>query len=196
MHCLLPYLRYVFFLILFQPAMLVLGQNTFLKGGVNVSSVAGLREHSSLIAYHIGIGGLKDLSNKLSLKHEVNFSLQGAKMSPSGDKLHYYYLNMPVLLNTHLGKNLSFDAGPQFGIALNAIEKAKTDVDITANLNTLDISFCVGFNYLITKSFFVEGRFNLGLNDISRNPDSGTHRNAVFQGSLGYYFKRKNQEPK
>lgn len=169
------------------------GQNTFVKGGINVSSVAGLRENGSLIGYHVGIGGIKEFSSNLSLKHELIFSQQGTKVT-ADYKLVYYYLNMPILLNAHFGKNFSFDVGPQLGLALKALEKEEPNRDITANLNTLDISLCMGVNYLLSERFFAEGRFNLGITDLSRISETNTYRNAVFQASVGYYFNRKNQQ--
>src|SRR5687768_5374478 len=98
--------RLFLLLILFQPTANVHGQNTFIKGGINVSSVAGLPEQSSLIGYHLGIGGMKGVSGNLSLKYELIFSQQGTKVTKDY-RLVYYYLNTPVLLNARFGENFS-----------------------------------------------------------------------------------------
>ena len=181
------------FLILFQPVSMAVAQNTLVKGGINISSLTDLPEKSFLIGYHIGIGGIKDVSDKLGLKYELIFSQQGTEIT-SDYKLVYYYLNMPILLNARSGGNFSFDVGPQVGLALKAFEKGEREGDITANLNTLDISVCIGVNYLINERFFAEGRFNMGLTNLSRLSEKDSFRNTVFQGSVGYYFKRKNQQ--
>lgn len=191
----MPYIRYLVVLMLCQPVTNLLAQNTLIKAGINISSLAGLEEQGDLIAYHIAVGGLKNISDNVSLKHELIFSVQGSKLSADGDKLVYHYLNMPLLLNARCGKNVSLDAGPQLGVVLRAMEKGNSDRDITANLNTVDLSFCIGVNYMLTQNFFTEGRFNLGITNLSRVSESNGYRNAVFQGSVGYYFNRKKQQP-
>lgn len=168
------------------------GQNTLLKAGINFSSVAGVAESGSLTGYHVGIGGLKSFSENIGLKTELIFSQQGTQAT-ADYKLVYYYLNMPLLLNVRLGDKFSFDLGPQLGVALRALEKGERDRDITANLNTLDMSGCLGVSYLITQRVFAEARYNVGITDLSRIDQGRTYRNAVFQGSVGYYFNRKNQ---
>lgn len=189
------YLRYLLLVVLAQPMAQAVGQDIFVKGGVNISSIAGLPETSSLIGYHIGVGGMKAISGNLSLKHELFLSQQGTKVS-ADSRLIYYYLNVPILLSARYGERFSFHAGPQVGMALKAISQAKSDKDITANLNPVDLSFCLGVNYLIGPNFFAEGRYNVGLTNHSRISESKKNRNAVFQGSVGYYFNRKNDQRK
>jgi hypothetical protein len=180
-------------LILFQPIANANGQNTLIKGGINVSSLAGIAEQRSLIGYHVGIGGMKELSSRLALKYELIFSQQGTKVSDD-DRLAFAYLNMPVLLNMRLGEKFSFDAGPQLGLTLDAWERGELDRNITPNLGTVDLSLCIGVNYFITKRLFTEARYNMGLTNLSRISGTDSFRNAVFQGSVGYYFNRKNEE--
>lgn len=187
------YLPLLFSLLLF-PLTDTWAQNTLIKAGINVSSVAGVAEKSSMIGYHIGIGGMKPVLDKVALKYELVFSQQGSQVTDD-DRLVFYYLNMPILLNMRSGGKFSFDVGPQLGLALNAFEKRERERDITANLNTFDISLCLGVNYLISERFFAEGRFNLGLTNVSRISDTNSQRNTVFQGSVGYYFNRKNEHP-
>jgi hypothetical protein len=187
------HLRLLLLLMLFQPVTNAYGQNTLIKGGINLASLAGIPEQGSLVGYHIGIGGMKELSGHLALKSELIFSQQGTKLSDD-DRLAIAYLNMPVLLNMRLGENFSFDAGPQIGLALDAWERGEIDRNITPNLKTFDISICIGANYFISKHLFAEGRFNLGLTNLRRLSETDSFRNAVFQGSVGYYFNRKNEE--
>ena len=186
------YLRSLLFAVLFQSMTQALGQSTFIKGGINLSSLAGLSETGSLVGYHFAVGGLKPLSDNLSIKHELVFSKQGTKVTDDF-KLVLYYLNVPILIDLRLGKDFSLNAGPQLGLALRALEKGGLDGDMTANLTTLDISACLGANYLISQRLFAEARFNMGLTNLSRVPESDSFRNAVFQGSVGYYFSRKQQ---
>jgi len=187
------HLRLLLLLILFHPAAKIFGQSILLKAGMNASSVAGVPEKTALIGYHVGIGGIKDVSGKLALKSELIFSQQGTKITDD-ERLIYYYLNMPILLNAHLGNNFFFNVGPQVGLALKALEKRESDRDITANLNVVDVSACMGVNYLISERLLVEGRVNVGITDLSRISVTERYRNTVLQGSVGYYFNRKSQQ--
>lgn len=125
-------------------------QNTFIKAGFNRSSLSGPGSRSPLSGYNIGVGGLKTFSPKLSLKHELIFSLQGTKTAST--TLRYYYLNVPALVDVKLGEQFAFNVGPQLGIIVNAYDKSRSS-DITGSVNTLDLSFCLGFTYAVTKQF-------------------------------------------
>lgn len=188
------YFRLLLVLIFFQPLTSALGQNIFLKGGINVSSIAGVPEERSLIGYHVGIGGIRDISSNFSIRHELIFSQQGTRVS-ADHKVVYFYLNMPILFNAHLGHNFFLAVGPQAGIPLRGVEKGERDTYVTSNLRTIDISVCLVVSYFISVNFFVEGRYNVGVTNLSRISGS-EHRNAVFQGSVGYYFNRKSQDSK
>jgi len=189
------YSRLLFFLIfLFYPLTNVSGQGTSVKAGINVSSITGIGEVSTLIGYHVGVGGVKNLSDILSIRHELILSQQGTKLR-ADEKLIYYYLNIPILLNVHLGKNFLIGVGPQAGIALRGLMKGERDRDVTANMSVVDISVCLGIGYRMSERFFAEGRYNAGMTNLSRISESD-QRNAVFQGSVGYYFNRMNTDSK
>ena len=170
------------------------GQGTSVKAGINVSSIAGIHEVSTLIGYHVGIGGVKELSDILSIRHELIFSQQGTKVS-ADEKLVNYYLNIPILLNVGLGESFFLGVGPQAGIALRGLMKGESDRDVTANLSVVDFSVCLGIGYRMSERFFAEGRYNAGMTNLSRISESD-QRNAVFQGSVGYYFNRMNTDSK
>ena len=164
-------------------------QTTFLKGGLNISSVAGLQEPNSLVGYHFGVGGIKSFSENFSLKHEFIFSMQGT--DASGGALRYYYLNMPVMIHVPLAQKLYLNTGPQTGIVISAMDKAES-TNVTASLNTIDLSFGLGFQYSATERLFLDTRYNFGITNVYRNE---TSRNSVFQISAGYFLgsKKSNQ---
>lgn len=179
---------------LFQPLAGAFAQNTFVKGGINISSIAGIEEKGSLTGFHVGVGGIRQFSSRLGLKHELIFSQQGTRINDD-NKLLYYFLNAPILLNMQAGKRFSFNVGPQVGMTLKVLAKGERNIDLTATTSTIDISACLGVGYRITDRFFAETRFNVGLTDLARTDEPRMYTNAVFQGSVGYYFKAKTTRP-
>lgn len=180
-------------LILFQPLSGAFAQNTLIKAGINISSIAGIEEQGSLTGYHVGVGGVKELSSRLGINHELIFSQQGTRINDD-NKLIYYFLNAPILLNMQPGKRFSFNVGPQVGMVLKVVAKGERKTDLTAVTSAIDISACLGIGYRITDRFFAETRFNVGLTDLARTDEPRMYTNAVFQGSVGYYFKAKTQQ--
>src|SRR5688500_17628496 len=77
--CTLP-LALILSFMLFQPLAGAFAQNTFVKGGINISSVAGIEEKGSLTGFHVGVGGIKQFSSRLGVKHELIFSQQGTRI--------------------------------------------------------------------------------------------------------------------
>ena len=85
------------------------------------------------------------------------------------------YLNIPVVANVYVVKNLAVKLGLQPGFFV--------DKD-GAELHTFDLSIPVGLSYEY-KNFVLDGRYNFGVTNLAKDV---TSKNSVFQFTLGYKF--------
>ena len=96
------------------------------------------------------------------------------------------YINIPLLANVYVVKNLAVKVGLQPAFNVNSKQKAsKGDASAQAALDgtkTFDCSIPVGLSYEY-KNFVIDGRYNFGLTKVSKYADS---KNSVFQLTLGY----------
>ena len=85
------------------------------------------------------------------------------------------YLNIPVVANVYVVKNLAVKLGVQPGFCV-AKDKLKA--------NTFDLSIPVGLSYEY-KNFVLDGRYNFGVTNVAKGVNT---KNSVFQFTLGYKF--------
>lgn len=149
------------------------------KGGLNLASINtdDLTDTSSRTGYHIGLVAQFSLLDMFAIQPEVMYSAQG------WDDLDIDYLNVPILFKYKVAKVLSFEAGPQFGIAVN---DGLSDVEraFLGDIKDLDISGAVGAGVEFGK-FFGQLRYNFGFTEIFEGIDA---KNGNFQVSVGYYI--------
>jgi hypothetical protein len=90
------------------------------------------------------------------------------------------YIAIPVLAKIYLSKSFSLELGPQASFLLS--EKNNFDVN---NSNTFDFAIDAGLGLKLTKHIFIEGRYVLGLTEVSPNAQA---KNSVLQLSAGLMF--------
>lgn len=153
-----------------------------LKGGANFSNLEGDGvKGSTYTNFHFGaVAELKLLEN-LSIQPELLYSSQGTKINEAGFKdINYNYITVPVLAKFYLTtKKLSLEAGPQFAFLVNE------NVADQFEGETFDFAATVGLGYNITKHFFIQGRYVLGLTEANKDAEV---TNRVIQLSAGYKF--------
>ncbi len=162
-----------------------------IKGGLNASNFWGKNldgyKKEGLMGFHIG--GYLDVpvTGIFSVKPEVLFSTQGAKLENSGTSTDYKlsYVTVPVLGKFNFG-GIYLEAGPQFGF--------KTSEDIgNSTINNfakdLDLSAAAGIGFSSASGFGLAARYIAGLSKVS-DYDFGTtqpdYKNSVIQVSLTY----------
>jgi hypothetical protein len=159
-----------------------------LKGGANFSnfqvSNANLNSES-ITNYHAGVFMDIGLSERVSIQPEILYSTIGAKVSLSSavdefsNKLGY--ISIPLLTKIYLiPDRLSIDIGPQVSFLLNE----KENVNLGKS-SSYDFSISGGISLRVLGPIFVQGRYNLGINEIKPNADV---TNRVFQLSVGLRF--------
>ena len=168
------------------------------KLGLNVASLGGdsygVGSLGSRTSFHIG--GLAEipLMGKFSLQPELLYSSEGSNWTFTGldDNLKLDYVRVPVLAKYHIIEGLSAEAGPVFGVLVNA--KNDDGDDIKENFKTFDAAFGIGASYRLDMGVFFSLRYNKGLLNVNEDyEDDGItysykNQSNVFQVSAGYTF--------
>lgn len=184
----------LFAAVLFSQAMMAqfhLG----VKAGANITKVDG-KSFKDEFRYGYHLGGFAEirLGNKLVLQPEVLFNQYATRLDSNyknvyedifdgNSNIKLNYLSIPVVLNYKLiGNFVSLQAGPQFGIL---IDQNKTLLQNGGNaFKNGDFSMLAGV-LVRMGPIRVNGRYAIGLNDISDIPDDNKWKSQGFQVSVG-----------
>ncbi len=158
------------------------------KGGVNFANFSGTEVKTDAItSYHVGLIAEIKLMDKFAIQPELLYSTQGAsqEVTVAGNVIGDYknklgYLSIPVLAKIYLNESFSLEVGPQASFLLSE----KNDFDVK-NSKTFDFDLAGGLGVKVTKSIFLQGRYVLGLTEISKEAKA---KNSVFQLSAGILF--------
>jgi opacity protein-like surface antigen len=153
------------------------------KGGLNYANFSGSDIQTDAITnYHAGLIAEIKLLDKFAIQPELLYTTQGASYDNAGEefKNELGYIAIPVLAKIYLSKSFSLELGPQASFLLS--EKNNFDV---ADPNTFEFAVDAGLSFKITKNIFVQGRYVLGLTEVSPNADA---KNSVLQFSAGLMF--------
>ncbi len=154
-----------------------------LKAGLNYSNFSGTKiQTDAITSYHVGLVSEIKLLEKFAIQPELLYSTQGASYENAGNefKNELGYLAIPVLAKIYLSKSFSLELGPQASFLLN--EKSNV---VVSDPNTFEFAVDAGLSFKITKSIFMQGRYVLGLTEVSPNADA---KNSVLQLSAGLMF--------
>lgn len=165
-----------------------------IKGGLNYTTVSkGKFEEGPdpRTTFHIGfLGEVALLPNVLSLQPEVLYSRQGFEntvqpLIGSSYKVTYKfdYVNVPILAKLHIGKVLSVEAGPQFGLKVSEKIESENGSSMEDQLNDFDTAIAGGLSLKFNGGVFIYGRFTQSLNEVVKDSDS---KNMVVQVGLGF----------
>jgi opacity protein-like surface antigen len=153
------------------------------KAGLNYANLSGTEiQTDAITSYHAGLIAEIKLMDKFAIQPELLYSTQGASYKDVGEefKNELGYITIPVLAKIYLGESLSLDLGPQASFLLS--EKDKFNA---TDSNTFDFGVAAGLGYKITKNIFVQGRYVLGLSEVSTTAET---KNSVLQFSAGLMF--------
>lgn len=153
------------------------------KAGLNYANFSGTEiQTDAITSYHAGLIAEIKLLDKFAIQPELLYSTQGASYDRAGEefKNELGYLAIPVLAKIYLSKSFSLELGPQASFLLS--ERDNFDV---ADPNSFEFAVDAGLSFKITKNIFVQGRYVLGLTDVSPNADA---KNSVLQFSAGLMF--------
>lgn len=153
------------------------------KAGLNYANFTGTEiQTDAITSYHAGLLAEIKLMDKFAIQPELLYTTQGASYKEADQefKNELGYIAIPVLAKIYLGESFSVELGPQASFLLSE----RNDVDFEDS-NTFDFGLAGGLSYKITKNIFVQGRYVLGLTEISSEADA---KNSVLQFSAGLMF--------
>jgi opacity protein-like surface antigen len=154
-----------------------------LKAGINLANYSGSDINTNTItSFHAGLVSELKVFKNFSLQPELLYSTQGAEIDELGQQFtnELGYVSIPVLGKFYLEDNLSLELGPQFSFLLSERNNVQA-----GDSNSFDFAVAAGLSYKLSKHFFVQGRYGLGLTEPKRDANV---KNTVIQASLGYMF--------
>ena len=166
------------------------------KGGANITKVDG-ESFKDQFRYGYHLGGFAEIrmGNKFVLQPEVLFNQYATRLDSSyknvyedvfggNSNIKLNYLSIPIVINYKLiGSFLSLQAGPQFGVL---IDQSKTVLQNGGDaFKNGDFSMLAGLQFKIA-ALRINGRYAIGLNNISDLPDDRKWKNQGFQVSVGF----------
>lgn len=166
-----------------------------IKGGINYANQTGTDininstnyKTEAISNYHIGLLAEVKLGKVFSLQPEVLYSTQGAKYKAIDVAKDFTndigYLSIPVMVKINLSSTFSLEFGPQASFLLS--KKNEVSTNSIKNQKDVDFGAGAGLGIHITKSLFLQGRYVVGLSEIS--PDAKV-KNSVLQISAGLLF--------
>jgi hypothetical protein len=169
------------------------------KAGFNLSN---LWEFNSLLSsrknFHAGIFATYPMSKRFSFRSELLYSGKGARtpyfeISTPGlsfstkATIQLHYLDVPLLINYEVFKNLRLYTGAQPGILLAQQIKTPVGKGSMEGGNKLEMSVAGGLMYDFSR-FNVDVRYTHGILSVA-NPSNPN--NQVFQASVGYMLFKK-----
>jgi hypothetical protein len=150
-----------------------------LKAGLNYANFSGTSiQTDAITSYHVGLVSEIKLLEKFAIQPELLYTTYNTILGDVENELGY--IAIPVLAKIYLSKSFSLELGPQASFLVS--EKNQFDV---SNSNTFDFALDAGLCFKITKSLFIQGRYVLGLTEVSPNAES---KNSVLQLSAGILF--------
>lgn len=153
-----------------------------IKAGANYANFSGSDlQTEAITSYHAGLSAQIKLGDSFSVQPEIMYSTQGASYDNLSEevKAKLGYVSLPIMARIHMGKTVSLDLGPQFSYLLSK------DVDFDTDINEFDFAGVGGLTVNVTEKIFIQGRYVLGLTEISKNADV---KNSVGQLSVGFVF--------
>ena len=144
------------------------------KVGLNVANVTKMSSDPR-IGVAAGVEAEYQLGDIYSIAVGLLYSGQGYKLKKISETWAPSYLNIPVVANVYVVKNLAVKLGVQPGFCV-AKDKAVA--------NTFDLSIPVGLSYEFN-NFVVDGRYNFGVTNVAKGVNT---KNSVFQFTVGYKF--------
>ncbi|PWN64149.1 porin family protein [Chryseobacterium viscerum] len=171
------------------------------KAGGNLSSISG-SDSKSKIGFYAGAFVNVPISDAFSLQPEIVYSQQGAKVKGDYEMATYTiknmqqnfgYINVPVMLQYNATPEFYLEAGPEFGLLVNAQAKGNINgqtykANNKDSFRTFNFGAGIGLGYRFTPNIGVNVRYIAGLTDTIKYGLGETSRNTNFQLGINYLF--------
>ena len=161
-----------------------------LKAGLNYANQTGTNitvnstnyKTDAISSYHAGLVAEVKIFESFAIQPELLYSTQGATYTNTLTEIknEVGYISIPVMMKIYMSKSISLELGPQASFLLSGKDKFAVN-----DSNTFDFSVAAGLGLKITKNIFIEGRYGLGLTEVSKDAQT---KNSVLQVSAGLMF--------
>ncbi len=182
---------------------LTFAQQFGVKGGVNVSNISDDNnvETNSKTGFYAGVFMNAPLAESFSIQPELLYNSVGSKYTygDASSTLTLDYLTLPVMFQYNVVPQFYLEAGPEFGMLLNAKAKyeggglsGEADLD-KDNFNSFNFGVGLGAGFNITNNIGINARYVAGFTDATdeSNQDFGSdasNKNNVFQAGVTFKF--------
>ena len=166
-----------------------------IKGGINVNKIDGVSFKDEFkYGYHLGGFAAIGLGKKFGLQPEVLYNQNTLRVDSSYTNainifqngltdVKLNYISIPILLNYKLvGKFITLQAGPQFGIL---IDQSRSLLQNGGDAFKKGDFSMIGGVQVKLGPLRVNGRYVVGLNNISDISDGSKWKSQGFQVSAG-----------
>ncbi len=191
--------------ILFLAAILLLSVSSFaqagfrlgIKGGANLNQVSGVSfSDAYALSYHVGVFTEIDFNKRLGLQPEVLWNQSSttvasgfasiyqsvAALNVQDARVTLNYLSIPILLRYNVGKLVTLNAGPQFGILMNQDQTLLKNG--TNAFSNGDFSMVGGLQFNL-KLLRIYGRYNIGMKNINQIDQKDKWTSQQIQVGVG-----------
>lgn len=162
------------------------------KGGATLNKISGqtFKEKFSY-GYHVGGFTTIGLGKKFAIQPEVLFNQINIDTSDKFSEVYQFnklsnvqlkYLAIPILLNYNVGRLITLQAGPQFGILMN---KNSTLVENGKDAFKAGDFSMLGGVQLNISHFRLYGRYAIGLNNLNDIDNKDKWKNQSVQLGVG-----------
>jgi Outer membrane protein beta-barrel domain len=167
-----------------------------IKAGANFSNVRGsdAEGNKGKTGFYAGALAEYPITEKLAVKPELLYSLQGAKAVDENEgvvteaKVDLSYITLPVMVSYEFVPGFYAETGPQISYLTSA--KAKSNglkEDVKGYFKKVDFSWGFGLGYISPINVGINAKYNLGLSKMSAEDPEKVY-NGVFQVGLVYIF--------
>ena len=165
------------------------------KTALNISGLSGTNTEDYNMKTGLALGGFTELTinDKVSLKPELLFSMQGAVSQTNNVDtcIKMNYIDLPILVKFDIIDRLYAEIGPELGFLISAKQKTGDldSISIKDIFNTLEVGLNLGIGYEMVENILFSLRYNGGIRNIDdSNINDVTLRNNLFQFAVGYRF--------
>ncbi|KFF13098.1 opacity protein [Chryseobacterium soli] len=172
-----------------------------IKVGGNLSSISG-GDTKSKVGFYAGGFVNVPISDAFSIQPEVVYSQQGAKAKGDYELATYAiknmqqnlsYINIPLMVQYNATPEFYLEAGPEFGLLVNA--QVKGDINGQTNkannkdsLKNFNFGAGIGLGYRFTQNIGVNARYIAGITDTLKYGLGENSKNTNFQLGINYLF--------
>ena len=163
--------------------------------GALSSNISGLEDSSAKLGFYIGFYQFRYISESFSLRSGISYNNIGAEIDGYEDPLIIHSINIPLSLHyTYDYKFQGFiggELGTNFFGKLPAYESEDSfdhSFEFSDTLTYFDASIFVGAGYIIAEHIDINIKYNFGVTNISKAPDTEWKKNWLTL-SVGYTFR-------